>query len=63
MDLASGHLLPEFGELWPTFLGEAKIFGSGYLAHYLSERDLEMLGVWQVDTYSLHFVNFDLAVS
>jgi len=36
-------LLPEFDEPWPTFAGTATVFESGYLAHYLSERDK----IWQ----------------
>jgi len=29
------YLFPEFGELWPTFLGP-KFFHSGYFAHFLA---------------------------
>ena len=40
--VANRHIIPKFDELRPTFPG-GKIFDSGYLEHYLSERD----DIWQ----------------
>ena len=42
----------DFGQLWSE---------SGYLAHFLLEKNLVLLVVWSIDTpYSPNFVNFDL---
>jgi len=52
--LANGHLLPEFGELWSSFLG-AKQFDRGYLRHFLWS---SFLGAKQFDRgYLRHFLS------
>jgi len=52
-----------WGELWPTFPGST-IFPQR-ISHTLfvgARRNLAVLGVWSIETYSPNFVNFDLVV-
>jgi len=49
--------LVTYGELWPTF--RAKFFHNGYIALFVgAQRNLAVLGVWPIETYSPNFENF-----
>jgi len=66
MDLASGHLHPEFGELWATFWWRQK-FLTADIWHTICQSVMKFgnvhVGGLASRPYSLHFVNFGPAVS